>query len=335
MIDGAITVKNLLILTGIQDVLNLDGITEVAVNQPHRIWYEKGNGWEYKDAPQCSYQHCLSLARALAVFSGLRSPLDFNNPIASVTLPDGERGQILIAPACETGTIAITIRKPSIRRFTLEDYEQSGRFNTVKEATKKTIELSDSQNELLLLKKQKRIIEFFQLAIKLKLNILIVGGTGSGKTSFMKPLVDCYPHDKRLITIEDTPECDLPYHLNHIRLFYKEGGITPKVIIEACMRLKPDHIFLAELRGDEAWNYIEMLNTGHAGSITTIHANDCYSAFSRLASLVKQSNIGQTLDYDFIMKTIKSSIDVVCFYDHTYLTEIYYNPQEKNQLLSE
>ncbi|MGD6739525.1 P-type DNA transfer ATPase VirB11 [Photobacterium leiognathi subsp. mandapamensis] len=293
MIDNAITVKSLLTLTGIQDILDLKGITEVAVNQPFKIWFDRGEGWEVIDAPNCTYNHCLNLAKALAVFSGLRDPLDFNHPIASVILPDGERGQILIAPACESGCISLTIRKPSLTRFTLGDYEKTGRFDTIKDAVKNTIELTPSQQQLLTLKEKRNFKAFFELAIKQKLNILLVGGTGSGKTSFMKPLVDCYSSALRLITIEDVHELDLPNHPNHVHLFYKEGGITPKRIIEACMRLKPNHIFLAELRGDEAWNYIEMLNTGHAGSVTTIHANDCYSAFNRLASLVKQSDVGK------------------------------------------
>lgn len=335
MIDNTITVRNLLTLTGLQDVLDLEGITEVAVNQPLKIWFDRGDGWEVKDAPNCTYNHCLNLAKALAVFSGLRDPLDFNHPIASVVLPNGERGQILIAPACESDCVSFTFRKPSLQRFTLDDYVRTGRFATANKATISSIELSKTQHELLSLQEQRRYKEFFQLAISENLNILLVGGTGSGKTTIMKALVDCYPTSKRVITIEDVHELTLPNHPNHVHLFYKEGGITPKRIIEACMRLKPDHIFLAELRGNESWNYIEMLNTGHAGSVTTIHANDCYSAFSRLASLVKQSDVGQTLEYDFIMQTIKSSIDVVCFYKHTYMTEIYYNPIEKNKILSE
>jgi type IV secretion system protein VirB11 len=101
------------------------------------------------------------------------------------------------------------------------------------------------------------------------------------------------------------------------------------------MRMKPDHIFLAELRGDEAWSYIEALNTGHEGSITTIHANNTYASFSRLASIIKQSTVGLTLDMDLIQKTIKSSIDIILFFNKTYMTEVYFNPVEKMKILSE
>ena len=101
------------------------------------------------------------------------------------------------------------------------------------------------------------------------------------------------------------------------------------------MRMKPDHVLLAEIRGDEAWSYLEMLNTGHQGSITTIHANDCRSAPARLADLVKQSPIGQTLEMDHILKTIRTSIDVIAFFKYTKLTELYFEPELKNKLLSE
>jgi type IV secretion system protein VirB11 len=175
---------------------------------------------------------------------------------------------------------------------------------------------------------------FFRLAVEQCMNILLVGGTGSGKTTFMKAIADLYPRKRRIFTIEDVHELALPNHPNHLHLFYKKDGVQPKTLIEACMRMKPDHVFLAELRGDEAWNYIEMLNTGHGGSITTVHANDCHSAFSRIAALVKQSTVGQTLDYDFVLNTVKTSIDVICFFKHSFLKEIYFDPEEKNRLLN-
>lgn len=335
MTDNSLLVRSLLEQTGIQAILDLDGITEVAVNQPGRIWYDRGNDWEYVDEPRCDARQCLMLANALSVYSSSGVALDFNHPIASVILPDGERGQIIIAPATEDGCVSFTFRKPSLTRFALQDYVNTGRFSKIATAKKNGVTLSDIQQQLLTLREAGDMGEFFRLAVENRLNILLVGGTGSGKTTVMKALVDLYPTDRRMITVEDVHELNLPHHPNHLHLFYKEGGVTPKRIIESCMRMKPDHVFLAELRGDEAWNYLEMLNTGHAGSITTIHANDCYSAFSRLAGLVKQSEVGQTLDYNFIMRTVKTAIDIVCFCRHTYITEMYFNPEEKNKILND
>lgn len=319
---------------GVQEILDLERLTEVAINQPGRIWFDRGNNWEYKDEPRCSFAALESLANALSVYSTSPTGINFKNPIASVILPDAERGQLILPPAAEGGTVSVTIRKPSLTRFNMDDYMSSGRLTQFKEAERNYSDLSPTQKKLLELKKNGDMIEFFRTAIGAKMNILLVGGTGSGKTTIMKALADMYPLDARIFTIEDVHELDLPNHPNHVHLFYKAGGVTPKVLIESCMRMKPDHVFLAELRGDETWGYLELLNTGHPGSITTTHANDCYSAFTRLASLVKQSEVGKTLDYDFILKTIKSSIDIVCFFSHTYMKEIYFNPEEKNEILS-
>jgi type IV secretion system protein VirB11 len=333
--DKSITVRDFLKMSGLQDILDLDGLTEVAINEPFTVWFDRGNGWETKPLPSLSLNYCTDIAKTLSVYSGLTVPLGEDNPLAAVILPDGERGQIAVYPATKIGIVSMTFRKPSISRFTLEDYQQSGRFDQFKEMQLNAFKLTETQKKLLVLKNTGEITEFLKLAVNGCMNILLVGGTGSGKTTAMKAMVDCYPKQKRLFTIEDVHELNLPHHPNHLNLFYKQGGLTPKQIIESCMRMKPDHVLLAELRGDEAWTYLEMLNTGHQGSITTIHANDCRSAPSRLAGLVKQSEVGKMLDIDHILKTIKTSIDVIAFFQHTHLTELFFDPELKNKLLSE
>ena len=333
--DSSTTVRDQLLLSGLQPILDLDGLTEIAVNNPEQVWFDRGDGWETQPLPNLTFDLCMDLAKSLAVFAGLTIPLGEDNPIASVILPDGERGQIAVPPATEKGIVSMTFRKPSTARFTLADYEKTGRFSGYTDMKMEEITLSESQAQLLALKESGDIPEFFKVAVQTNKNILLVGGTGSGKTTVMKAMVDKYSLSKRMFTIEDVHELDLPLHANHLHLFYKQGGLTPKQIIEACMRMKPDHVLLAELRGDEAWTYLEMLNTGHDGSITTIHANDCRSAPSRLAGLVKQSEVGQTLELSHILRTIKTSIDVIAFFKHTHLTELYFDPVLKNKLLSE
>lgn len=332
--DSSTTVRDLLERSGLQRILNLAGLTEVAVNEPYQVWYDRGNGWESEAMPELSFNACWDLAKSLAVFAGLSIPLGIMNPIVSVILPDGERGQIAVPPVTLQGVISMTFRKPSLSRFTLTDYEKSGRFSKVVSRSAMQVELSPLQKHLLDLK-ESNIADFFKAAVENNLNILLVGGTGSGKTTAMKAMVDHYPKSARIFTVEDVHELSLPNHPNHLHLFYKQGGTTPKQLIESCMRMKPDHVLLAELRGDEAWTYLEMLNTGHEGSITTIHANDCQSAPARLAGLVKQSPVGQTLDMAHIMRTIKTSIDVIAFFNHTYLTELYFEPLEKIRLLNQ
>ncbi|MHB9331421.1 P-type DNA transfer ATPase VirB11 [Phytobacter ursingii] len=323
--------------TGIQALLNRDDLTEVAINQPGRIWYEGREGWQFIDEPAANFENLKHLAESLSTYSNLPQ-LNQANPIASVILPDGERGQIIMPPATEQGCIAISIRKPSLHRFSISDYVNSGRFDNVRIAKKQAVELTDTQRRLyeLYLRGDPRSLEkFIHEAVRERLNFLIVGGTGSGKTTIAKAVADIFPPERRYATIEDVPEMKLPNHPNHIHLFYKKGVVTAKTIIEACMRLKPDHIFLAELRGDEAWSYLEALNTGHEGSISTIHANNTYASFSRLASIVKQSDVGMTVDMDLIMRTIKTSVDVIMFFNRTRMTEIYFEPHEKNKLLNQ
>lgn len=333
--DKSATVRNQFMMVGLTPIFKLEGLTEIAINEPYLVWFDRGNGWESQELPNLSFDLCMELARSLSVYAKLTIPLGEDNPIASVILPDGERGQVAVPPATESGIVSMTFRKPSTARFTLGNYQDTGRFSKAKQMSISAVELSDKQQQLLDLKDSGDYQSFFKQAVKSNMNILLVGGTGSGKTTVMKAMVDEYPTDKRIFTVEDVHELDLPNHSNHLHLFYKQGGLTPRQIIEACMRMKPDHVLLAELRGDEAWTYLEMLNTGHEGSITTIHANNCYSAPSRLAGLVKQSEVGKTLDYEHIMRTIKTSIDVIAFFKHTHLTEIYFDPVLKNTLLSE
>ncbi|EEB1245427.1 TPA: P-type DNA transfer ATPase VirB11 [Providencia alcalifaciens] len=333
------TVRHYLNVTGLGAFLSQDGISEIIINKPCEIVIEGDNGWTFHEAPNATFENLQHLGTALTTYNNAGS-LDAKNPIKSLVLPDGERSQIIIPPACETGCISLTIRKPSLTRFSLDDYVKSGRFKTAKQAKQFDGSLSKEQKEMMDLyveaqKNSDLYADFFRLGVKNRCNFLVVGGTGSGKTTIGKAIADAFPHDRRIITIEDVHEMPLPYHKNHVHLFYKSGGVQPRFLIESAMRMKPDHIFLAELRGDEAWSYIEALNTGHEGSITTIHANNTYASFSRLASIIKQSTVGLTLDMDLIQKTIKSSIDIILFFNKTYMTEVYFNPVEKMKILSE
>ena len=352
---------------GISELLARDGLTEVMINRPHELFIEGSFGVERIENPNLSLDQLYQLANALANFNSKH--INAANPIHSVTLPDGERGHIMLPPSCEDKTAVFAIRKPSTSRFSLGDYIKTNRLQafvdysehgkaedfrqpeTKQNAGEKTQEtlhqnslhyadiadkmklphdvpLADWQYQMLEAKANRDLNTFFQIAIDRKLNICMVGGTGSGKTTFTKALVDMIPHDTRLITIEDTHELDTPHHLNHAHLFYKEH-ITAKQIIAACMRLKPDRILLTELRGDEAWDYLSALNTGHPGGLTSVHANDARSVHYRIAQLAMESAAGKSMPYDYILNTVRTTIDVVCFFNRTYMTELYFDPVEK------
>lgn len=313
---------------GIADLLNKDGVTEIAINQCGRIFWEGREGWEYRDEPRTSIDNLTTLAHELCYINNL-SNLSRENPVASLALPDGQRCQIITSPATLDNQLPFTIRIPSATRRDIQSYRDSGRLRGFRRSQRPTAELSETDKRLLELYHCDDATDFFIEAVKAKKNIVLVGGTGSGKTTFMGSLADIYPLDARIFTIEDTPEVSLPYHLNHLRLFYKRGVLAPKVIIEACMRMKPDHIFLAELRGEEVVAYLEALNTGHPGSITTVHANDAYDAFHRIADLLVENSLSGGFTYERAYRTVRKTIDIVAFWEGTYLKEIYFNPEEK------
>ncbi|WP_087019136.1 P-type DNA transfer ATPase VirB11 [Thaumasiovibrio subtropicus] len=322
--DKSTTIRTLLAESGLQAILDTPGLTELAINEPYVVLYDTGGDWQEKRLDMLSYDFLSELCQAFAVFNNL----SVDEGIFSIKLPDGERGQVVMPPVTQDGIISMTIRKPSLDRFDLASYQSSGRFAfTQKSGEEKECDINSRLSEL---KAQGDIAGFFRLAVESNKNILLVGGTGSGKTTVMKAMVDCYPTSSRLITVEDVHELSLPNHPNHVHLFYRKNTpVTPKLLIESCMRMKPDHVLLAELRGDETWTYLELLNTGHAGSITTVHANSSRDAYARITSLIKQSPVGMGLEYEFINRTVKESIDVVAFFKRTHLTELIFTAEEE------
>ena len=147
-------------------------------------------------------------------------------------------------------------------------------------------------------------------------NIIVSGATGSGKTTLTKALLLEIPADERLITLEDAAELRLDGHPNAVRLFYSKdeqglARVTPKKLLEACLRMRPDRILLAELRSDEAYYYLRNVNSGHPGSITSVHASSAMLAFEQLTLLVKESPAGRDMPRAEILGLLRQLIDVV------------------------
>lgn len=325
-------VRDFLQQSGVAERLNRSGVTEVAINRPGEIWSEtSGKGWLREDAPWLTLELCKYLVNTLAVYNFRR--LTITSPIKTVELPDGERAQLVIPPACERGTVSMTFRKPSLERFTLEDYARSGRFDKTNLNGHRQASLEGWQRELKQLVRARQFVEFFRQSVRRKLNIIIFGGTGSGKTTFAKAVVDVYPPGCRLLTIEELNELKLPLHLNHVHLLYGDY-VTPKELVASCMRMKGDHIFLAELTGDEAWDFMEVLNTGHPGTITTAHANSSAEGYARITGLIKQSKVGAGLDIDYIERRVRTSFDVVMYMEGTQIINVTYEPEIKLALLN-
>ena len=192
-------------------------------------------------------ERCLSLATAVATFCDQQ--VNQERPLLSATLPSGERIQFVIPPAVPRGTVSITVRKPSHLIKRLDDFEREGLFERTATVTRTpNAELLPFERELAALKDAGRYADFLRLAVRKHQTIVVSGKTGSGKTTFMKGLVEEVPKHERLITIQDTAELTLPNHPNVVHLFYSKDAqgtarVTAKSLLEACLRMKPDRIF--------------------------------------------------------------------------------------------
>ena len=179
-----------------------------------------------------------------------------------------------------------------------------------------------------------------RLAVRSRRNIIVSGPTGSGKTTWTKALIREIPSEERLITIEDARELLLDRHPNHVRMFYSKDDqglarVTPKQLLESCLRMKPDRILLAELRSEEAFDYLRNVNSGHPGSITSIHAASAELAFEQLVLLVKQSRAGCELSRRDIKHLLYLLVDVVIQFGverhERFIKEIWYEPARKRR----
>lgn len=283
---------------------------EVIVNRPGQVLTEGSGGWRTHDLPELSFEKLMHLARAVASFS--HQSIDETRPILSATLPEGERIQIVIPPATIRNTVSITIRKPSSVTFTLDDLEEREFFSETRAANDHA---STQNQDLLALYHAGRFKEFLREAVIARKNIIISGATGSAKTTLSKALIKYIPEHERIISIEDTAELVIPQP-NHVRLFYSKGaqGLSaagPKELLESCLRMRPDRILLQELRDGTAFYYVRNVNSGHPGSITTVHADSAMLAFQQLALLIKESEGGRNLDREDIDKLLRVSIDVI------------------------
>lgn len=285
-------------------------ISEISVNEPGMVWLERQGekGMQAHKCPEITADLLKKLGRRIA--SSTDQQINDEKPLLSAALPNGERIQIVLPPAAVRGG-ALSIRKQTVQNFTLESYEQTGAFKKVVVSNDKTIPALDLELRELLNKGD--IKNFISKAVKGKKNIIVSGGTSTGKTTFLNAISKEIDLDERLITIEDTIELDL-IQPNTLALLASKGDQgTAKVdigtLLEASLRLRPDRILLGELRGAEAYYYLRAVNTGHPGSISTLHADSPSGAFEQLALMVIQAGLG--LKRQEIMDYIKSVVDIV------------------------
>lgn len=297
---------------GIQGFMADPSVTEICINRPGELYLETRSGWRQVEVPSLTFERARQFCTAVVNESNTGQRITDADPVVSLTFPTGQRAQFVIPPACDAGKVSITIRLPSKQNRSLAQYQDDGFFDQILESNHT---ISDHDRELLELRQQRNYAEFFRQAVLYKKNIVVSGATGSGKTTFMKSLVDHIPHDERLVTIEDARELFI-HQPNAVHLLYSKGGqstshVTAKSCMEACLRMKPDRIILAELRGDESFYFIRNCASGHPGSITSCHAGSTVQTWDQLALMVKASTEGAGLEFNTIKRLLMMTIDIL------------------------
>ncbi len=315
-------------LKPITKILNQDGITEVMINQPGEAFIEKFGDMEHAYIPEYDYKYLEHLTKLIGNYT--KQWVDKKTPLLSAILPEGERVQIVVPPACEQGKIVYSIRKPSILDFTLEDYEKQGAFENVIFDQK---DISDEDKHLMELKENWQTKEFIKYSVRYKKNIIFSGGTTTGKTTFLNAVVKEIPLDERILTIEDVQESKPP-HKNKVHLLYSKGGqgtssVTASDLLEVCLRLRPDRIIPSEIRGSEAFNFLETINSGHPGSMTSLHANSSRHAVNRLVFMCLRARTGLTKPeiVDYIGNVVDVIIQLKRVKGRRFISEILYEPK--------
>ena len=289
-------------------LFNEDGVSEIIVNRPKEVWIENRGDFRLEKVETLEYDHLIGLGRLIA--QSTEQTISEEKPLLSATLPNGYRIQIVFPPSVESQTVAISIRKGNQMQLSLDDYEKMGAFETTQ-----TSALKDPNDDIInRYLKENKVKDAISHSVKSKKNIIISGGTSTGKTTFTNAALLSIPESERLITVEDAREVMLPKHKNRLHLLVSKGGqgranVTTQNLIEACLRLRPDRIIVGEIRGSEAFSFLRAINTGHPGSISTLHADTPDMAKEQLKLMVMQAGLG--LPPEQIADYIHNVVDVI------------------------
>ena len=269
-------------LPGLEKLLEDHEVSEIMINGPANVWVERAGRLEPHEAPELTaawlHRAAIHIARPLGLDPVAR-------PILDARLEDGSRVAICTPPAAPE--VAITIRRFGGRAFSAGDLVRMGSL-------------------------PEEVLQAARTSLKSRRNVLVSGGTGSGKTTLLNALIELLPEDERIVAIEDTLELRID-RANCLRF---EAGATQsetpveiRDLVRHALRHRPDHIVVGEVRGGEAADLLQALNTGHGGSLTTIHANNARSALSRLASCAMQA--GDALPWEVTCRGVVDGIALV------------------------
>ncbi|TIU42784.1 P-type DNA transfer ATPase VirB11 [Mesorhizobium sp.] len=279
-----------------------ESVSEIAINRPGEVFIERLGATEMERVVKRELTKNWIRSVSVGVASATNQVVNEVTPVLSAALPSGERFQCVLPPAAPDGG-AISIRKQVIMDMTLGDYAKMGAFEQTEMGS--GLALSAEEKQLAEMLNDTSPLEFLQYAVRNRISLIVSGGTSTGKTTFLNALLKIIPSHERIITIEDTRELK-PATGNTVTLLASKGDqglarVTPQQLLEASLRMRPDRLLLGELRGAETFSFLQAINTGHPGSLTTVHANSARSAYERLALMVMQSNVGlsrsEILDY--------------------------------------
>ena len=270
----------------LRDLMADDTVNDILVNGPDDVWIERAGILEKTNKEFVSNEQLTDIAKRLVARVGRR--IDDGSPLVDPRLPDGSRLNVVIAPIALDGT-SVSIRKFSKNKKTLQELVNFGSMT-------------------------REMANFLIIAARSRVNIIVSGGTGSGKTTLLNALSNYISHSERVITLEDTAELRLEQpHVVRLetRLAGVEhtGEVTMKDLVINALRMRPERIIVGECRGGEAFQMLQAMNTGHDGSMSTLHANSPRDATSRLESMVMMSNA--TLPLEAIRRNIASAVNII------------------------
>ena len=286
-------------------LLKEEGVADIMINGPKSVFLEKNGRIIKSDVQFRDNDHLLQILDRIVSRVGRR--IDETSPMVDARLPDGSRLNAIIPPLALDGP-SLTIRRFGSNPLTLEDLLKFGTFTP-------------------------EMVMFLEGAMKARLNLIISGGTGSGKTTLLNTLSSFISNDNRIITIEDAAEIQLQQE-HVLRLETRppniegKGKVTATDLVKNALRMRPDRIIIGECRGGEALDMLQAMNTGHDGSMTTVHANNPRDAISRIETLVNMS--GCDLPLSAVRKQVASAVHLIIQVNRlqggprkvTYITEV-------------
>ena len=302
-----------------------DDVTDILVNRPGEVWVETAGGrTSCEAAPDVTEIVLQRLARQIA--GTTHQGVNREQPLLSASLPGGARVQIVAPPATRQG-LALAIRKHTISNLSIDELDRTGLFRRPADADAGA---SDTALDQLLASGDQ--VNFLKEAVCARKTIVIAGGTSSGKTTLLNALVKLIDKHERLIVIEDTPEIKLE-HANAVGLIAVRGElgearVGAEDLLEASLRMRPDRILLGELRGKEAFTFLRAVNTGHPGSITTVHADSPDAAVEQITMMALLAGLGA--DWPTIETYARQVVDVIVQMRRTpqgrFVSDIVFNP---------